>query len=61
MIDSKCVVPYLDIDLMATRILEVVYNPAYYEDISLENKTLFSTFKPENISNQIQKLVEELK
>ena len=60
-IDSKCVVPYLDIDLMATRILEVVYNPAYYEDISLENKTLFSTFKPENISNQIQKLVEELK
>lgn len=57
-INSFCVIPYLDIELMANSITEVFNNRKLYNQLSNENITLFSNFTPQNISNEILKLLQ---
>ena len=54
-INKKCVVPYLNIDEMSLRILELVDNINDYKIISEENKKIFGKFTPDRISNEVLK------
>lgn len=59
-IDSTCVVPYLDIEEMAKRIVSLSLDPIYFEKLSEENKLRFSKFTPEVISTEINNLFQTL-
>jgi glycosyltransferase involved in cell wall biosynthesis len=59
-IDTSCVIPYLDIEQMSERILSVVQNDLHFAALSTENKMLFSTYTPEHISSDIMHLIQVL-
>ena len=59
-IDSSCVVPYLDIEEMANRIVSLSLDPIYFKKLSDENKLRFSKFAPEVISTEINNLFQTL-
>ena len=56
-INSSCVIPYLDLELMATRILEVLNNENELLLLSKENKQTFKEFIPKKISKQIEQIL----
>jgi glycosyltransferase involved in cell wall biosynthesis len=57
-INSYCVIPYLDIDIMAKRIIDVFNDRKIYTKLSTENKSLFSNLAPRFISNEIHNLLQ---
>ncbi len=57
-IDASCVIPYLDIELMANRILDVIKNKKERELFSVQNRENFKDFNPKKISNEIALLIE---
>ena len=57
-IDSRCVVPYLDIETMCQSILSVVNDRNYYDSLSQANKLAFNEFSPQSISKLIYDLIE---
>jgi glycosyltransferase involved in cell wall biosynthesis len=57
-IDPRCVIPYLDIELMTQRILELLRNKELLESISLQNSKNFKKYRPEIIAKEIQTLLE---
>jgi glycosyltransferase involved in cell wall biosynthesis len=57
-IDPRCVIPYLDIELMTQGILELINNKLLFESISNQNLENFKQFQPESIAKQIQILLE---
>ena len=59
-IDAFCVVPYLDIEEMAHRIVTLALDPICLEKLSEENKLRFSKFAPDVISTEINNLFQTL-
>jgi hypothetical protein len=57
-IDSRCVVPYLDIETMCQSILSVVNDRNYYDSLSKANKLAFNEFSPQSISKLTYDLIE---
>ncbi|MFN5442862.1 MAG: glycosyltransferase family 4 protein [Crocinitomicaceae bacterium] len=56
-INSFCVIPYLDLEIMSKRIISLVDDQDMYTLISNENIKSFNKFTPELISNQVEKLL----
>ena len=54
-INKKCIVPYLNINEMSLRILELVNNINDYKIISEENKKIFGKFTADSISKEVLK------
>jgi glycosyltransferase involved in cell wall biosynthesis len=59
LISSTCVVPYLDVDQMATTIYQKTRDKVQLATIGEANRKTFSTFTGENISNEIEVLLEK--
>jgi glycosyltransferase involved in cell wall biosynthesis len=57
-IDSRCVVPYLDIEAMCQSILSVVNDRKFYNSLILANKLTFNKFTPKLISKFTNDLIE---
>jgi glycosyltransferase involved in cell wall biosynthesis len=56
-INKKCIAPYLNIDEMCSRILNVLNDEKEYKNISEENKIKFGNFTPDKISAEIIKVL----
>lgn len=57
-IDERCVIPYLDIELMAQRILDLVNNKELKEIFSNQNQENFKQFHPKLIAKEVQTVLE---
>jgi glycosyltransferase involved in cell wall biosynthesis len=60
-IDSELVVPYIDIEAMAKKILDLKLSPEKINEISMQNKKIFNQFRAIYIANDIFQLLENFK
>jgi glycosyltransferase involved in cell wall biosynthesis len=59
-IQEECTIPYLDVDKMATKIIELLHNKTKREQLGEENKLYFSTLTPKNIAHQVLSILTNL-
>ena len=59
-IHEECTIPYLDVDKMATKIIELLHNKTKREQLGEENKLYFETLTPRNIAHQVLSILTNL-
>ena len=59
-ISSDCVLPYLDIDQIAMKIIEILKDNQLLEDIGLKNKLVFSDFTAFNQVGRLDYLINSI-
>lgn len=56
-IDATCIVPYLDVESMSKKVLELKHSSFEMKEISANNMRVFQEFKPGKIASQINLLL----
>ena len=59
-INKECTIPYLDVDKMASKIIELLHDKTKREQLGEENKLYFETLTPKNISKQVISILNNL-
>jgi glycosyltransferase involved in cell wall biosynthesis len=59
-IDEKCCIPYIDVDKMASKIIELTNDKSKRYKLGEQNKLYFSSLSPKNITKEIIQIFDKI-